>query len=113
MELRYYQAQSGRSPFVDWLGQLVDREARVRIEARLATVAAGSFGDVKSVGDGVMELRVDWGPGYRIYFAKVGLAVVLLLGGGDKRSQDEDIKRAKDYLHDYKRRAEAKARHRT
>ena len=113
MELKYYQARSGRSPFVEWLGQLVDRTARARIEARLATVAAGSFGDAKAVGDGVMELRVDWGPGYRVYFARVGLVVVLLLCGGDKRAQEKDIKRAKEYFHDYKRRASAKNGRRT
>ena len=113
MELRYYQAESGRRPFVEWLGSLVDREARARIEARLAIVAAGSFGDARSVGGGVMELRVDWGPGYRAYFAKDGLVVIVLLCGGDKRTQDKDIKRAKDYLDDYKRRRARQTRKRT
>jgi putative addiction module killer protein len=89
---------------VDWLTRLLDREARARIEARLATVAAGSFGDAKPIGNGVMELRIDWGPGYRVYIARDGLVVVLLLCGGDKRTQAKDIKRAKDYFHDYKRR---------
>jgi putative addiction module killer protein len=106
MELRYYQTRSGRSPFVEWLGRLVDRKARARIEARLATVAAGSFGDAKPVGEGVMELRVAWGAGYRVYFARDG-PVVVLLCGGDKRTQDKDIKRAKGYLEEYKRRAAA------
>jgi putative addiction module killer protein len=93
---------------VEWLAGLVDRQARTRIEARLAIVAGGSFGDARPVGEGVMELRVDWGPGYRVYFARVGQVVVLLLCGGDKRTQDKDIKDAKDYFQDYKQRTAAK-----
>jgi putative addiction module killer protein len=111
VELRYYQARSGRRPFVEWLGRLVDRQARARIEARLAIVASGSFGDAKPVGNGVMELRIDWGPGYRVYFARDGQVVVLLLCGGDKRTQDKDIRHAKDYFHDYKRRTAATSGH--
>jgi len=67
-------------------------------------VTAGSFGDAKSVGEGVMELRIDWGPGYRVYFARLGRVVVLLLCGGDERTQGDDIKHAKDCLKDYKAR---------
>jgi putative addiction module killer protein/probable addiction module antidote protein len=66
MELQYYQTASGRRPFVEWLGQLKDRQARWRIESRLAVVATGSLGDVKPIGDGLLELRIDWGPGYRV-----------------------------------------------
>jgi putative addiction module killer protein len=106
MEIRHYQAASGRRPFVEWLEGLADRQARARIASRLAVVATGSFGDVKSVGNGVMESRVRWGPGYRIYFAVVGKFVVLLLCGGDKRSQDDDIEKAKAYFEDFKRRSE-------
>ena len=65
----------------------------------------GSFGDARPVGQGVLELRVRWGPGYRVYFARVGDVVVLLLCGGDKRDQDGDIKDAKRYYQDFKRRA--------
>jgi putative addiction module killer protein len=108
MELRYYQKASGRQPFVEWLAELADRQARARIQARLAMVAAGSFGDVEPVGEGVMELRIHYGPGYRVYFAGVGDVVVLLLCGGDKRSQHEDIKEAKRNFADFKRR-QAKA----
>ena len=67
-------------------------------------MAAGNFGDVEPVGEGVLELRIDWGPGYRVYFGRIGQVVVLLLCGGDKRTQQRDIKRAKDYFEDYKRR---------
>jgi putative addiction module killer protein len=66
----YYQAADGRRPFVEWLEALADRQARARIEARLARVASGNLGDVEPVGDGVAELRIDWGPGYRVYFAQ-------------------------------------------
>ena len=88
---------------------LTDRQARARIEARLARVAVGNLGDVEPVGEGVMELRIDWGPGYRVYFARVGQAIVLLLCGGDKRTQHKDIKRAKAYFEDYEARTAKRA----
>src|SRR3954470_13956794 len=105
MELHYYQTSDGRRPFIDGLERLKDRQARTRIEARLARVAAGTFGDAEPVGEGVMELRIDWGPGYRVYFARVGQVMVLLLCGGDKRTQQRDINRAKECFEDYKARA--------
>jgi putative addiction module killer protein len=105
VELHYYQTSGGRRPFIDWLERLKDRQARTRIEARLARVAAGTFGDAEPVGEGVMELRIDWGPGYRVYFARVGQVMVLLLCGGDKRTQQRDINRAKECFEDYKARA--------
>ncbi len=108
MELRYYQTAAGERPFVEWLEDLNDRQARTRIEARLARVAVGNFGDVEPVGEGVMELRIDWGPGYRVYFARVGQVIVLLLCGGDKRTQQRDINRAKEYFEDYKARTAQK-----
>ena len=105
MDLRYYQSSAGEQPFVEWLQGLKDRQARTRIEARLARVAVGNLGDVEPVGEGVMELRIDWGPGYRVYFSRLGQVTVLLLCGGDKRTQQKDIKRAKSYLEDYKARS--------
>lgn len=82
--------------FADWLDGLRDAIAVRRIKQRLARVQIGLFGDAKSVGDGVSELRVDHGPGYRVYFARRGDVVVILLCGGDKGSQKRDIARAKD-----------------
>lgn len=82
--------------FADWLDGLRDAVAVKRIKQRLARVQIGLFGDAKSVGDGVSELRVDHGPGYRVYFARRGDVVVILLCGGDKGSQKRDIARAKD-----------------
>lgn len=81
--------------FRDWLDQLADRQGRARILSRLDRFALGNLGDVKSVGEGVSELRIDTGPGYRIYFMPRGKAVVLLLIGGDKKSQARDIATAK------------------
>ena len=104
MELRYYQTLDGRRPFVEWLAALTDREARARIQSRLDIVAAGSLGDTEPVGEGVLELRVHWGAGYRVYFARVGEVFVLLLCGGDKRTQGKDIDDAKKYFNDFKRR---------
>ncbi len=80
---------------------LRDAEARHRINARLARVRGGNLGDTKAVGAGVAELRIDYGPGYRIYFGQDGARIVVLLCGGDKRTQAADIKRAKSYWQEY------------
>lgn len=109
MELRFYQTAAGKQPVRDWLASLRDLQAVNRIEARLARLAAGNFGDTRSVGEGVVELRIDWGPGYRVYFARLGATVVLLLCGGDKRTQDKDIERAKNRFDDYKARTARKS----
>jgi putative addiction module killer protein len=106
--LRYYQTSAGEQPFVEWLQGMNDRQARTRVEARLARVVIGNLGDVEPVGEGVMELRIDWGPGYRVYFAQVGQVIILLLCGGDKRTQQRDINRAKEYFEDYKARTAQK-----
>ena len=103
-EIRRYVTASGRDVVGEWLAGLADARARAKIVARLARVQAGNFGDCKPLGDGVWELRVDWGPGYRVYYAMAGRSVVLLLFGGDKRTQSSDIARALEYWNDYKRR---------
>jgi putative addiction module killer protein len=77
-----------------WFESLRDRMAKTRILIRIRRVSLGNFGDVKSVGDGVSELRVDYGPGYRVYFIRQGEKFVVLLGGGDKRTQSRDIQKA-------------------
>jgi putative addiction module killer protein len=81
--------------FVKWLDDLRDVTARLRIVARLRRIELGNFGDVKSVGDGVRELRIDYGPGYRVYFVQRGQEIVILLCGGDKRTQAADIAQAR------------------
>ena len=80
--------------FAKWIDGLSDIRARARILVRIERIAAGNPGDVKPVGEGVSELRIDYGPGYRVYFKKVEQAVVVLLAGGDKRTQNKDIKTA-------------------
>jgi len=103
-ELFRYQAADDREPFTEWLSALRDRQAKARVLARLERLGVGNFGDCKPCRDGVRELRIDWGPGYRVYYAQIGKTVVLLLVGGDKRTQRTDISRAVDYLQDFKRR---------
>lgn len=80
--------------FTDWFAGLRDREARARITVRIRRLSLGNPGDVKPVGSGVSEMRIDYGPGYRVYFVRRGDTVVVLLCGGDKRNQDRDIARA-------------------
>ena len=101
-QIRIYQEQDGRRPFSDWFDKLRDRKAQARIDARLARVQLGNFGDTKAVGEGVLELRIDYGPGYRVYLGRDGSSVVILLLGGDKRTQSKDIDTAKRYWADYK-----------
>ena len=80
--------------FAKWIDALVDIHARVRILARIERLVAGNPGDAKAVGEGVSELRIDYGPGYRVYYKKQGQKVIILLAGGDKRTQARDIKTA-------------------
>jgi putative addiction module killer protein len=80
--------------FAKWIDGLHDIRARARILVRIERLATGNPGDVKPVGEGVSELRIDYGPGYRVYFKKIGQKVVILLAGGDKKSQSKDIKTA-------------------
>jgi len=103
-ELKYYINDRGQVIFRDWLHSLRDRTARAKIRVRLDRVEDGNFGDCEPVGEGVMELRIHYGPGYRVYFALDGPKIVLLLCGGDKGSQPKDIQLAKEYWRDYKKR---------
>jgi putative addiction module killer protein len=82
--------------FARWLGGLRDSRARMRINARIRRLSVGNFGDVKLVGDAISELRIDYGPGYRIYFVQRGETLVILLAGGDKSTQERDIARARE-----------------
>jgi putative addiction module killer protein len=80
--------------YSQWFNSLRDRQARARIDVRIRRLSLGNPGDVKPVGGGVSELRIDYGPGYRVYFVQRGHTLVILLGGGDKHTQDQDIKTA-------------------
>lgn len=101
-EIRVYQTLNGREPFNEWLDSIRDTRTQDRIQARLERLEDGNFGDCHSVGEGVFELRLYFGAGYRIYFGQVGNTIVLLLCGGDKSSQARDIERAKTYWLQYK-----------
>jgi putative addiction module killer protein len=83
----HYLTAAGDDPYQQWMDRLKDRTAQARVTLRVSRVAAGVFGDCKPVGSGVWELRIDQGPGYRVYYAKAGKQLVLLLLGGSKRSQ--------------------------
>jgi putative addiction module killer protein len=80
--------------FATWLRTLRDRRARARVQVRIDRLQLGLSGDVRPVGEGVSELRIDYGPGYRVYFVRRGSECIVLLGGGDKRTQEQDIKKA-------------------
>jgi putative addiction module killer protein len=101
MEVRRYLTTAGRNVFGEWLSGLADAHAKARIANRIDRLSLGSFGDCKALGRGLFELRIDWGPGYRIYYAMIGQTCVLLLCGGDKRKQASDIQRARNYFKDY------------
>ena len=102
-EIRLYRTRAGEVPFSNWFENLQDPRTQQRIDARLARIRLGNLGDTKPVGDGVHELRLDFGPGYRIYFGQQGHTVIILLCGGDKSTQQRDVKRAKLFWTDYKK----------
>ena len=101
-EIQIYRSANGRQPFTEWLESIRDTSTQDRIQARVNRFRFGNFGDSKFVGSGVYELRLNFGPGYRIYFGQAGRTTVLLLCGGDKSSQARDIERAKTYWLEYK-----------
>ena len=104
IEVFRYVTESGREPVTEWLQSLQDKRAQAKIRVRLKRLEAGMFGDCEPVGDGVLELRENLGAGYRVYFGRHGKAVVILLCGGSKKTQPPDIKTARQYWADWKRR---------
>ena len=105
MQVFHYLDASGKDLFQRWLDKLKDMRARVAMQRRIDRLIAGNFGNSEYCRDGVWELRIDVGPGYRVYYAKSGASIVLLLCGGDKRTQDTDIKNAIQYWKDYQQRS--------
>ncbi len=101
MEIRIFRQKDGKVPFELWMNQLRDKRAKVKILIRLDRVVLGNLGDIKPVGEGVSELRIDEGKGYRVYFGRQGNKVIILLCGGDKSSQQRDIKQAKKYWSEF------------
>jgi putative addiction module killer protein len=102
--LSYYLTEAGDKPFKEWLDGLKDIMARQKVRIRLDRVRLGNLGKNRSVGEGVYELKIDYGPGYRVYYGLDKKTVVLLLLGGDKAFQRKDITQARTYWEDYKRR---------
>jgi len=107
VDVRVYLARNGKAPFERWLEGLKDSTARAKVKARINRLRLGNFGDSKSLGQGVFELRLDFGPGYRLYFGRASNTVVLLLCGGSKKRQQADIEQAKGYWNEYQDRQEA------
>ncbi len=104
IELRFYVLENGRSPFEEWFSEL-DGIAAAKVTVSLARIEQGNFSSAKPVGGGVIEYRIDWGPGIRVYFAREGDQAVILLAGGTKRRQQKDIELAKMRWRDYLRRS--------
>ena len=100
-EIRYYVTPSGLQPFAAWFADL-EPVARAKVTRAIARLEQGNFSNVKSVGGGVLEYRIDFGPGYRVYFGREGEALVILLIGGTKKRQQRDIDAAHSYWQDYK-----------
>lgn len=101
-ELEVFRTSTGREPLNEWLASIRDTRTQTRIEARLDYLRTGNFGDCAPIGGGLSELRLDFGPGYRVYFGQVRNRGILLLCGGDKSSQRRDIQHAKTYWQEYK-----------
>jgi len=106
MQILQYLAVSGVSPFGQWFDKL-DAQVAAKVTVAVTRMAGGNFGDHKAVGAGVLEHRIDFGPGYRIYFGRDGDALVILLAGGTKKRQQQDIAAAQELWQDYKARSKA------
>jgi putative addiction module killer protein len=105
-EVRLYARLDGVVPFTQWYWSLRDQAIQIRVRERIARVRFGNFGDCRSVGGGVQELRIPVGPGLRVYFGRLGDSVAILLCGGDKRSQQRGIRRAQLYWNEYRSRSD-------
>lgn len=105
--LKIYITPSGKAPFWEWLERVKDHRGRALILTRLDRIELGNLGDYRSIAEGVSELRIDFGPGYRAYFAEESGDVIVLLCGGSKRTQTTDIEKAKGYWRNYRSRSDA------
>ena len=99
-----YQNKQGQRPFEAWVNRLRERRAQAAIDNRIRRLSLGNLGDYRLIDEGIGELKIDIGPGYRVYFRRIGQQIILLLCGGDERSQRRDIERAKQYWNDYQER---------
>ena len=105
VELRVFRAANGRQPFADWFRTLEDRAVQARVARRLDRLQAGNPGDFRSLGAGLLELRLDTGPGYRVYFSQVSPGLYLVVSGGSKGTQVADIERARKWLEEARKQA--------
>lgn len=103
MNVEIYVSRDGIHPFHEWMDRIKDLVVRDRINVRIARMRSGNFGDSKYLKGGVHELKIDYGPGYRIYYGRDGFEKIILLCGGDKKTQNGDIEKAKEYWQDYKK----------
>jgi len=103
-EIRFYQKPNGKEPFSEWFKSIKDIKIRAHLKNRFERVCVGNTGDCKAVGDGIFEIRIHYGPGYRVYFAEKGGYFILFLIGGTKNSQKKDIEKAKAYWADFQER---------
>lgn len=106
IEIQEYLFADGSSPFADWFDGFdgLDVQAALKVNTYLTRIGIGNLSSVKSVGSGVHECRIDWGPGYRVYLGKDGEKLIILLGGGTKKRQQKDIDQAKELWQEYKKR---------
>ncbi len=109
IEVKEYLCSDGSSPFADWFNSL-DTQAALKVNVYITRIGTGNTSNLKSIGDGVYECRIDWGPGYRVYLGKEGEKLVILLGGGTKRRQQADIDYAKQLWTEYKRHKKEKGK---
>jgi putative addiction module killer protein len=109
-QVRLLETDEGDVPFEEWYYSLKDKITKIRIRRRLDRLELGHLGDAESIGDGIYELRLHFGAGYRIYFTKVKKVIIVLLGGGDKSTQQKDINKVKQLWREYKDEAERYAR---
>jgi len=107
-EVTNYLTSKGHDPYAEWFNTVADRQAKTRILTRIARMTVGNFGDHKPLSDGVWELRINYGPGYRVYYAQAGKQLILLLMGGDKRKQQADIQSAIEHWKDWQQRESKK-----
>ena len=107
-EIQTYRTDDDLEPYIAWLSALPDHQAKARIVVRVNRMAGGNLGDVKPVGSGVWEARIDYGPGYRLYYAQAGRRLILLLIGGDKRTQQSDIAKAHGYWNNWQMQRKSK-----
>lgn len=108
IQVIHYTTEEGDDPYQKWIDELKDVKAKARVLVRINRVAQGNYGDCKPIESGVWELRIDWGPGYRVYYAESGKEIVILLAGGSKKSQQPDIDAAVERWAEWKQRSAKK-----